>query len=204
MFTGIVEGLGKVVEVIERPPGKRLVVALGALSDRVGIGSSVAINGCCLTVVDVVDDRRGFDVGSETLSRTNLGRVGPGSPVNIERSLRVNDELGGHLVSGHIDGVGCLDERRDDQDWSFFWFRSPTRLMRQMASKASIAVDGVSLTLVEVDNERFSVALIPHTLTVTTLGRLRIGDEVNLETDILAKYVERQLEWLQGKRWEGV
>ena len=199
MFTGIVEGMGRVAQILPQPPGKRLVVAIGPLSEGMTVGDSVAINGCCLTVVGVDGDQLSFDAGSETLSRTNLGELGPGSPVNIERSLRVNDRLGGHLVSGHIDGVGHLDERRDDKDWSFFWFRAPARLMRQMASKGSIAVDGVSLTLVDVETERFSVALIPHTLTVTTLGRLRLGDVVNLETDILAKYVERQLEWALKK-----
>ena len=199
MFTGIVEGMGRVSQMLPQPPGKRLVVAIGPLSEGMTVGDSVAINGCCLTVVGVDGDQLSFDAGSETLSRTNLGELGPGSPVNIERSLRVNDRLGGHLVSGHIDGVGHLDERRDDKDWSFFWFRPPARLMRQMASKGSIAIDGVSLTLVDVETERFSVALIPHTLTVTTLGRLRLGDVVNLETDILAKYVERQLEWALKK-----
>ena len=108
--------------------------------------------------------------------------------------MRLGDSLGGHLVTGHIDGLGKLDARTDDKDWSFFWFRAARRLMRQMASKGSVTVDGVSLTLVDVEDDRFSVALIPHTLSVTTLGRLQIGDEANLETDILAKYVERQLE----------
>jgi riboflavin synthase len=117
-----------------------------------------------------------------------------GSRVNIERSLRLGDSLGGHLVTGHIDGLGTLDERQDDKDWSFFWFRAARRLMRQMASKGSVTVDGVSLTLVDVEDDRFSVALIPHTLSVTTLGAMQLGDAANLETDILAKYVERQLE----------
>ena len=122
-----------------------------------------------------------------------MGRLTQGSGVNLERSLKIGDELGGHFVSGHIDAVGHLDQRLDEKDWSTFWFRMPERLTRQMASKASIAVDGVSLTLVDVEPQRFSVALIPHTLHVTTLGRLEQGDPVNLETDILAKYVEKQL-----------
>jgi len=195
MFTGLVEGMGKVAQLLPRPAGKRLVVSVGAMAEGVGVGASVAINGCCLTVVAVDGDRLSFDTVPETLSRTNLGRLGEGSPVNIERSLRIGDELGGHLVSGHIDGVGVLVERQDDEDCSFFWFKTPAQLMRQLASKASIAVDGVSLTLVDVIEDRFSVALIPHTLRVTTLGALSQGGEVNLETDILAKYVERQLEW---------
>jgi riboflavin synthase len=117
----------------------------------------------------------------------------PGSQLNIERSLRAGDRLGGHFVTGHIDGLGTLASRTDDGDWSTFWFRAPLELTRQMASKGSIAVDGVSLTLVDVEANRFSVALIPHTLGATTLGQLRPGDTVNLETDVLAKYVERQL-----------
>jgi riboflavin synthase len=146
-----------------------------------------------LTVVEVGQTTFGFDAGAETLSRTNLGRLQEGSQVNLERSLKVGGELGGHFVTGHIDAVGWLDQRVDEKDWSTFWFRMPTRLTRQMASKGSIAVDGISLTLVDVEDERFSVALIPHTLAITTLGKLQPGDPVNLETDVLAKYVEKQL-----------
>ncbi len=113
--------------------------------------------------------------------------------MNLERSLKFGDRLGGHLVTGHIDGVGTVDRRDDDREWSTFWFRAPRELMRQMAGKGSIAVDGVSLTLVTVEDDRFSVQLIPHTLAATTIGRRRVGDRVNLETDLLAKYVQRQL-----------
>ncbi len=201
MFTGLVEHIGEVTEVVDRPPGKRLIIRAGELARGVAIGDSIAINGCCLTVISL-DAGLGFDAGEETLSRTNLGQLRPGSPVNLERSLRANDQLGGHFVTGHIDSVGQLDDRRDDADWSFVWFRCPRHLTRQMASKGSIAVDGVSLTLVQVEDERFSVALIPHTLQMTTLGRLRPGDPVNLETDLLAKYVERQLLFLQPVKHE--
>jgi riboflavin synthase len=128
------------------------------------------------------------------LQRTNLGELRAASSINLERSLRVGDRLGGHYVTGHIDALGALDERIDSGDWSTFWFRVPRALTRQMASKGSVAVDGVSLTLVEVEDERFSVALIPHTLAVTTLGKLQPGDRVNIETDVLAKYVERQIQ----------
>ena len=193
MFSGIVERMGIVRRLISDPPGVRLVIESPEIARNARIGDSIANNGCCLTVVEVDERTFGFDVGPETLIRTNLGRLHEGSPVNLERSLKIGDELGGHFVSGHIDAVGWLDERRDDKDWSTFWFRVPRHLTRQMASKGSIAVDGVSLTLVDVEDERFSVALIPHTLTVTTLGPLRKGDPVNLETDILAKYVEKQL-----------
>ena len=132
-----------------------------------------------------------FEAGPETLARTNLGSLVLGSLVNVEPSLRVGDAMGGHFVTGHIDGSGTLSARQDDRDWSTFWFTVDARLTRQMASKGSVAVDGVSLTLVEVEGERFSVALIPHTLESTTLGGLKAGDVVNIETDVLAKYVEK-------------
>lgn len=193
MFTGLVESLADVVELRPEGAGVRLILAAQALAGDTALGDSVAINGCCLTVVAVNGERIEFQCGEETLSRTNLGRLKPGSAVNIERSLRVGDELGGHFVTGHIDGVGALAERDDQGDWSKAWFSMPRELTRQMASKGSVAVDGVSLTLVDVQDDRFSVALIPHTLAVTTLGRLKPGDPVNLETDVLAKYIERQM-----------
>lgn len=193
MFTGLVQSLGEVRRLEPAGPGVRLVVREPAVAQRCKIGDSVAINGCCLTVVSVDGAELSFDAGSETLQRTNLGRLQPGDGVNLETSLRMGDPLGGHLVTGHIDAVGTVDAREDDADWSTIWFRAPAALMKQMASKGSIAVDGVSLTLVNVESLRFSVAAIPHTLRVTTLGRRRAGDEVNLETDVLAKYVERQL-----------
>lgn len=193
MFTGLIEALGTIADLQPAGPGVRLLVRAGEIANDAALGDSIAINGCCLTVVAREGDTLTFEAGSETLSRTNLGKLVQGSAVNLERSLKVGDRLGGHFVTGHIDAVGTLDERRDEGPWSFLWFRVPRPLTRQMASKGSIAVDGVSLTLVEVEAERFSVALIPHTLSVTTLGRLRTGDEVNIETDLLAKYVARQM-----------
>ncbi len=193
MFTGLVEALAVVADLFDRPPGVRLVIRSAEIAADARIGDSIALNGCCLTVVAADEDCVSFDAGAETLSRTNLGRLQVDSAVNLERSIQAGDRLGGHFVTGHIDAVGTLDQRHDDRDWSTFWFRMPEQLGRQMASKGSIAVDGVSLTLVDVECERFSVALIPHTLQVTTLGRLQPGDPVNLETDILAKYVEKQL-----------
>jgi riboflavin synthase len=195
MFTGLVQSLAKVTELEPVGPGVRLTLAEPKSAAHTSIGDSIAVNGCCLTVVAIDGDRLSFDAGEETLSRTTLGSVMSGDRVNVESSLRMGDSLGGHLVSGHIDAVGTVDERHDDADWSKFWFRVPAELTRQMASKGSVAVDGVSLTLVDVERERFSVALIPHTLQVTTLGRRQMGDRVNIETDILAKYVERQLTW---------
>lgn len=198
MFTGLVETLGMVTRLEPIGPGVRLNVRSSVVADGTQIGDSVAINGCCLTVVAIRGDEMSFEAGSETLSRTNLGKLIVGSDVNLERSLKVGDRLGGHYVTGHIDAVGALDARRKEGDWSFLWFRVPRELTRQMASKGSIAVDGVSLTLVDVEDERFSVALIPHTLAATTLGKLAVGDAVNVETDVLAKYVARQMEFLRG------
>ena len=199
MFTGLVEELGTVEEANLRGGRKvgqslHLIVKAPLVSKDAKIGDSIAVNGCCLTVVKKNKILLGFDVGSETISRTNLDRLKPGSGVNLERSLKVGDRLGGHLVSGHIDGTGTLLKRRDDDDWSFATFRASVLLMRQVVSKGSIAVDGVSLTVVTAETDRFSVALIPHTLAHTTLGKLEVGGVVNLETDLLAKYVERQLE----------
>lgn len=193
MFTGLVETQGTVERLETRGPGVRLYVRAHSVADDAQLGDSIALNGCCLTVVERNGDLLAFDAGTETLGRTNLGRLAAGSRVNLERSLRVGDRLGGHYVTGHIDATGALDERIDEGEWSKFWFRAPPALTRQMVSKGSIAVDGVSLTLVDVEAERFSVALIPHTLEVTTLGQLQPGDPVNLETDLLAKYVEKQL-----------
>lgn len=195
MFTGLVESLATVRELHPDGPGMRLVVADEAIASRARIGDSIAINGCCLTVVELNGAEMAFEAGAETLSRTNLGRLKAGSQVNLEASLRLGDSLGGHLVAGHVDAVGRLQRRDDDAQWSTMWFAVPHDLTRQMASKGSVAIDGVSLTLVDVTDNSFSVALIPHTLSVTTLGQLQPGDEVNLETDLLAKYVERQLAW---------
>ncbi|MCE9552790.1 MAG: riboflavin synthase [Planctomycetes bacterium] len=193
MFTGIIEALGVVQSVEERPPGRRLTIQAGNIAEGVSLGDSVAISGCCLTVVAINGSSLEFDAGPETLSRTILGRFSMGDTVNLERAVRVGDRLGGHFVSGHVDAVGTLVQRDDAKDWSTFWIQMPAPLRTQMASKGSVAVDGVSLTLVEVESDRFSVQLIPHTLAITTLGRLKVGDQVNLETDLLAKYVEAGL-----------
>jgi riboflavin synthase len=198
MFAGIVEHLGKVEAVVAAPPGMRLRIDAGPVAAAGELGASIAVNGCCLTVVDRQGTILDFDVGPETLALTNLERLSPGACVNLEASLRIGDRLGGHFVSGHIDAVATLDERRDEQEWSYCWFRVPPRLTRQMVPKGCVAVDGVSLTIVDVEAERFNVMLIPHTLSVTTLGGRRVGDAVNIETDLLAKYVQQQLGGLRG------
>lgn len=195
MFTGLVESLATVRELRPDGPGVRLAVTDAAIAARSKIGDSIAVNGCCLTIVEIIGSEMSFEAGAETLSRTNLCRLKAGSAVNLEASLRLGDSLGGHLVAGHIDAIGRLVRRSDEAQWSTMWFDVPRELTRQMASKGSVAIDGVSLTLVDVTDHSFSVALIPHTLSVTTLGKLQPGDEVNVETDLLAKYVERQLAW---------
>jgi riboflavin synthase len=194
MFTGLVEELGMVESVTAAGPGVRLAVKCPLVSKDATVGDSICVSGCCLTVVRIAKGTLAFDVGEESLSRTNFGRLKNGSRVNLERSLAVGDRLGGHYVTGHIDGTSVLIKRRDEQDWASLTFRCSLRMTRQMASKGSIAVDGVSLTLVSVEDDRFSVMIIPHTQEKTTLGDLGIGDLVNIETDLLAKYVQRQLE----------
>ncbi len=197
MFTGLVEGLGVIARLAPEPPGVRLTIvppsellASGAPCLR---GDSVAINGCCLTVVDLIDNAWSFQAGEETLSKTNLGQLKAGDAVNLERSLPVTGRLGGHFVQGHVDGVGrveCIDQHGE---WTTMTFHVSKPLADLMVSKGSVAVDGVSLTLVSVEAERFSVALIPHTLSATTLGRRAVGHTVNIETDILGKYVRKFL-----------
>jgi len=199
MFTGLVETLGTVTLIADEPPGKRIAVAAASIAGDAAIGDSISVNGCCLTVVAIDGETLSFDVGPETLSRTNLGGLSAGSRVNLERSLQVGDRLGGHFVTGHIDRIGTLERRDDDAAWSTLWFNMPEELSRQMVSKGSIAVDGVSLTLIDVELTRFSVQLIPHTLSVTTLGFLKSGDAVNLETDLLAKYAQQAVTGMPTK-----
>lgn len=193
MFTGLIEALGVVREVIPTGAGTNLVIETPTIAAELSLGESVAVNGCCLTVVAHDAETCRFQAGPETLRRTNLGDLNVGERVNLERSLRVGDRLGGHIVQGHIDGVGRVDRLLSDGDWVLFWFTYPPELAAQMVSKGSVAVDGVSLTLVEVEESRFSVALIPHTLAQTTLGVKRPGDAVNLETDLMAKYIQKYL-----------
>jgi riboflavin synthase len=193
MFTGLIQSLAEVVDVVAEPPGVRLIIREARIAADTKIGDSIAINGCCLTVVHIENDCLSFQAGGETLSRTNLGELVSGSVVNVEQSLRAGEPIGGHYVTGHIDAVGTVYSRHDDADWCTIWFQAPPAQLAQMASKGSVAVDGVSLTLVDVEDDRFSVALIPHTLSVTTLGRRKPGDHVNIETDVLAKYVQKSI-----------
>ena len=194
MFTGIVEELGRVRTITPNADGARVEIEARTVLDDATIGSSIAVNGVCLTVVELGDDWWAADAVVETLARTNLGTLQPGDPVNLERPVRLEDRLHGHLVQGHIDGIGTVVARDPQTDGStFITFAAPPELMRYVVHKGSIAVDGVSLTVASAEDDAFRVAVIPHTLAVTTLGTRMVADTVNLETDVMAKYVERLL-----------
>ena len=198
MFTGLVEALGTVHVIRADGQGRHLQIAEARLAPELTRGESVAVNGVCLTVVDKSEQTFRFEVGPETLRLTNLGQLEPGNRVNLERSLKAGDRLGGHIVQGHVDGLGLMVRRVRNGAWETIWFSCPAELTRQMVRKGSVTVDGVSLTLVDVTATGFSIALIPHTLAVTTLGFKKAGDSVNLETDLFAKYVAKYMEALQA------
>lgn len=195
MFTGIVEHLGTAVSVIEVDRGRRLVVDAGPIASGVAEGDSVAVNGACLTVTWVSGSRVGFDAMGETLDRTTVGDIVAGDSVNLERPMAASGRFDGHIVQGHVDGVGVVRSVvTDGVDSRRMWVDTPGSLVRYVVEKGSITVDGTSLTVSDLDDEGFEVALIPHTLAVTTLGARHVGDRVNLEVDVLAKYVERLLD----------
>ncbi|HEX5137253.1 MAG TPA: riboflavin synthase [Planctomycetota bacterium] len=189
MFTGIVQSMGRIASISPAEGGARLWVEAGPLAGEAKQGDSVAVDGCCLTVVGTSGGRLAFDAIPETLRRTTLGRRAAGDAVNLELPLRPVDRLGGHFVQGHVDAVAEVLERREQGADVTMTFRLPPALGGQVVEKGSVAIDGVSLTVASADARTFSVALIPHTLAVTTLGRRGKGDLVNLEGDILAKYV---------------
>ncbi|HYL52762.1 MAG TPA: riboflavin synthase [Acidimicrobiia bacterium] len=192
MFTGIVEELGRVRAVIPNADGARVEIDATTVLDDATLGASIAVNGCCLTVVDIGEGWFAADAVVETLRRTTLGKLAAGDPVNLERPLRLADRLGGHLVQGHVDGTGSLHAREPLSDGSVrVRVDAPGQIMRYVVHKGSITVDGISLTVAAVHDDGFSVAVIPHTLAVTTLGARAVGEPVNLECDVLAKYVER-------------
>lgn len=193
MFTGIIQGLGTVVE--KRPVGGGMVFGLDAGFDLTDPeeGESIAVNGACLTARNIQGRNFLVDVSPESLSRTGIGSLEVGSRVNLERALRLADRLGGHLVSGHVDGLGRVEERRAAGDFTLFSFSLDAGLTKYVIEKGSITLDGVSLTVNSCSGNRFSVSIIPHTLAVTTLGQLKQGDPVNVEVDIIGKYVEKLL-----------
>lgn len=188
MFTGLIREVG----TVESFDDGRLTIAAPATARDAIVGDSVAIAGVCLTVVAVEGDSLSFDAVPETLARTSLGRLRAGTPINIEPALRAGEPLGGHYVQGHVDGVGTVRSVEPEGDGKRIWFDAPD-LLRYVVEKGSIAVEGTSLTVAAVDAQGFAVALIPHTLAETTLGRLQLKDDVNLEADVLAKYVEKLL-----------
>ena len=191
MFTGIVQEVGEVEEVAPEANGARIVVRMPGLAPEVAMGDSVAVNGTCLTAVELGSERIAFEAMGETLAKTTTGALGPGAPVNLEPALRPTDRMGGHVVQGHVDAVGEVVGIRADGIARVVEISAPPEVRRYVVQKGSIAVDGVSLTVAAETERGFEIWLIPHTCEVTTLGRVDVGDRVNLEADIYAKYVER-------------
>jgi riboflavin synthase len=194
MFTGIVREVGRVASLTGGADGVRLEIEAPETAATTEIGDSVALNGVCLTAVGVADGRIAFDAVPETLARSSFERLAAGARINIEPALRVGDSMGGHNVQGHVDGVGHVRSVEPEGEGRRLTIDTPPGLLRYIVEKGSIAVEGTSLTIAALDDTGFAVALIPHTLTATTLGELEPGDTVNLEADVLAKYVERLLE----------
>ncbi|GAB6907011.1 Riboflavin synthase [Desulfosarcina cetonica] len=191
MFTGIIEGLGTIAAIQPSGAGSRMVIASDFDLQDSRIGDSIAVNGACLTAVTRQNRQFSVDVSPETLKRTVLGKIKIGERVNLERALKLSDRLDGHLVSGHVDGVGILQERKTLSNAIIITYRVPSALTRYMIEKGSVAVDGTSLTINRLDATTFDVSIIPHTAALTTIGRKKIGDAVNIETDMIGKYVER-------------
>jgi riboflavin synthase len=191
VFTGIVEERGEVVAVQDLPDAARVTIAGPLVTSDARLGDSISVNGVCLTVVEVADGAFTADVMRETLVRSSLDKIAPGEPVNLERAAEVGKRFGGHIVQGHVDGTGVVLSRESTPHWDLVRIGLPGHLARYLVEKGSITVDGVSLTVVDVSDDAFTVSLIPETLRATTLGVRATGDRVNLEVDVVAKYVER-------------
>ncbi|HHT9132522.1 MAG TPA: riboflavin synthase [Candidatus Tripitaka californicus] len=191
MFTGIIEHMGRVKELRRAGEGSLLVLELGAMTKEVKPGESISVEGVCLTVTGLKGEQASFDVSQETLKRSTLGELRVGQGVNLERSLKVGERMGGHFVQGHVDGTGTIQKKEEHPGQCTMWFTVSKELAENMIEKGSVAVDGISLTVVEVKDTSFSVALIPFTLTNTTLGLKKVGDRANIEADILGKWVKR-------------
>ncbi len=203
MFTGLIEDVGSVRNLAREGAAARLTVATGLPLESIVLGDSVAVNGACLTVVAKGGGELTFDASPETLERTTLGTLGSGAPVNLERALRLGDRLGGHIVTGHVDFIAHVSERRETSGNIVFGFRIPGQFARYLVAKGSVTIDGISLTVNTVSDDGFSVNIIPHTAAKTTLNGMRPGGRVNIETDILGKYVERLLAFGSAGQKEG-
>lgn len=203
MFTGIIEGLGTVKSVIRAEGGVRMDVHSEFPLQNVRVGDSIAVSGACLTAVEVKDNTFKVDVAPETLSKTTLGQIKVGDRVNLEGALCLGDRLSGHLVTGHVDGIGTVKARRPKANAMLFTFGVPEDLSRYIVQKGSIAVDGISLTVNGCDRRTFEVSIIPHTASITTMGFRQVGDLVNIETDMIGKYVERFTEYFAKKSTKG-
>lgn len=194
MFTGIVEEMGAVISLEKTLAGTRMTILASTIMQDLKVGDSISVNGTCLTVVSKGEREFSVEVSPETLSVTTLGLLAAGAPVNLERAMKLNERIGGHLVAGHVDGVGTIRSRRQDGNAIVFAIEAPPEILRYCVVKGSITVDGISLTLNEVTERGFLVAVIPHTAKATTLGLKQINDTVNLESDLIGKYVERLLQ----------
>ncbi len=204
MFTGLIQTLGKVKKIDRQGNSAQLYIGSELVTQDIELGESIAVNGVCLTVVSWNSESFAVDVSPETLDCSTLGSLKPGSEVNLERALRLCDRLGGHLVSGHIDCIGTVRRRYEDANVVRFEFSAPESAMRYIVEKGSIAIDGISLTVNSVSEDAFSVAVIPHSLAMTTLHNRREGARVNIETDILGRYVEKLMGQGRGTESQGV
>lgn len=203
MFTGLIEGTGTLLKIDHRGVDAGMIIQADYIMHPLTLGESIAVDGACLTVTSFKGSVFTVDVSAETLSRTTLGRKPPGCRLNLERALKMGDRLGGHLVSGHVDGIGVLREKRREGVSTRLFFDIPADLSRFVIGKGSIAVNGISLTVNGCGPGRFDVNIVPHTSDRTTIGSFRIGEEVNIETDIIGKYVEKMLEaWKRGETGE--
>ena len=201
MFTGIVEEMGNVKALRRDAGAARITISASAVLDNTALGDSISVNGVCLTVVHISKNEFSADVAVETLKVTNLGDLKIGTKVNLERALQLSARIGGHLVSGHVDAVGRIREKREEGNGWRIFIDAPETLLKYVIKKGSIAIDGISLTVADVDKTGFSIAMIPHTAKLTTLGFKSTGDSVNLEGDLIGKYVERLL---SGRMESGV
>ena len=195
MFTGIIEELGTVTGIEDQGDAIRVTIGAETVLGDAALGDSISVNGCCLTVAEVRADTFTADVMRETLDRTGIGALVTGDRVNLERAVTPATRLGGHMVQGHVDATGTVRRRTPSEHWDLVEIEAPTELMRYLVEKGSITVDGTSLTVVDVLDDGFTISLIPETLTRTTLGFRQPGDRVNLEVDVIAKHVERLLDW---------